>query len=269
MQQRTTSSTRHRRQPLVVEDVSGDAPAPAATAASSARSAPRVDEAGAAATAREHRRTPRGDSFFGGSHRDPFANDPFFAPRASGASSLFPRSLFEDDLFFGDMGMGMNWDVGRFMRDADVAAAAGDGTSYSYSSYCSSSTSGDGSAPVVYEATKTKQAGPGGVVEEQRTERDSRSGVQKMEIHRKLMERSRRIEQRRVADGPVETKEELRGVEAGKGTEFDHDWQQAASRSLLLEPASHTLQQRRLRHEPHAALRLSGPAATDKHKAKL
>ena len=53
------------------------------------------------------------------------------------------------------------------------------------------------------------------MVEETNTEKDSRTGLERIELKRKIGEKERILEQKRVAGGAIETKEQLHGVEDG------------------------------------------------------
>lgn len=53
------------------------------------------------------------------------------------------------------------------------------------------------------------------VVEAHHTERDSRTGVDKMTIHRQLGDRARTLTRTRDREGREERQEDLRGIEQG------------------------------------------------------
>jgi hypothetical protein len=97
---------------------------------------------------------------------------------------------------------------------------------------------------VYIEKTKTTRRGPGGVAllsnfnlilkiaEKQESLRDSRSGVERISIQRKLGHKQRTLTKQRNVDGDVTTSEDLQNVEAEEADRFDSEWMSAAEQNL-------------------------------------
>jgi len=88
------------------------------------------------------------------------------------------------------------------------------------------SISNDGiNGPQVYEQTHSNRMGPGGVREEKRTVRDSRTGLQKMSIGRHIYDRGHVIErsQNRYT-GDEEENNEYINIEEEEAPQFNQEW---------------------------------------------
>lgn len=96
-----------------------------------------------------------------------------------------------------------------------------------------SMTVGADGRPRVRETTTTStRHGRGGaavVAEQQRTERDSGTGLERIELRRGIGDSWRHVEQSRVAGGPTRSRETLHNVRPEEAAQFDAQWQAAAA----------------------------------------
>lgn len=70
------------------------------------------------------------------------------------------------------------------------------------------------------------------MAEQHESLRDSRSGVERLTIQRKLGDKQRTLTKQRTRDGQVLTSENLQNVEVEEADLFDDQWMRAAERNL-------------------------------------
>ncbi|XP_071840898.1 myeloid leukemia factor 2-like [Apostichopus japonicus] len=144
-----------------------------------------------------------------------------------------PRQEPQNDLFamspFG--GFGMMDSVFRNMEQ-NFERLANDPNShcYSQSSVMSFSNTGSG-APQYYEATSSTQSAPGGIKEERKTVRDSRTGTQKMAISHKIGDREHKVEKKKdMKSGQIEENQEFVNLDETDAGRFNQEFKQKTSR---------------------------------------
>ena len=103
------------------------------------------------------------------------------------------------------------------------------------------------------------------VEEEEQTERDTATGVERIELRRRLGEQERVIEQQRVAGGDIQTHEQLHGVDPSHVSDFDSEWRRRAS-SVVEQTAPQQPQQRMI--ESTEIKNNRKPTITFKEKSK-
>lgn len=100
------------------------------------------------------------------------------------------------------------------------------GVSFSSSSFVSMSQGPDGK-PLVYKATSSTKAGPGGVMETKKSVQDSRTGVQKMAIGHHIGDRAHVIErQKNCYTGDEEEKIDYINLDEEEADDFDREYKQ-------------------------------------------
>lgn len=100
------------------------------------------------------------------------------------------------------------------------------GVSFSSSSYVSMSHGPDGK-PLVYKATSSTKAGPGGVLETKKSVQDSRTGVQKMAIGHHIGDRAHVVErQKNCYTGDEEEKVDFINLDEEEADDFDREFKQ-------------------------------------------
>lgn len=175
-----------------------------------------------------------------GGRADPFS-DPFF--NGGGRGDPFAgmnQMMAHMDTVFGGGGDGRRSGrrglggglFGGMMADMDQMMSSQHGggsgivSSSSYS-YCSSG----GPNGQTYQRTTQSTMGPGGVAETHSTEKDSRTGTQKVLVERRIGDRSRTIVRERGRDG-LETKTDtLNNLTQEQAAQFDTEFQQSRMNS--------------------------------------
>lgn len=171
---------------------------------------------------------------------DPFANDPFFSRSMFGQSpfssmfgnfggfgSSFGFGGIEDDFeTMGMRGMGMGMGMGMNMGMGGTGGMSGfgdsgGGRSTFYSSSSVSYSSGSGSKPIVIQKT-SERINNNGLLQETSTERDSRIGLESIQLKRNVNGKEKTIAKKRIGGGSIETHETTHGVEQGE--DFEQEW---------------------------------------------
>lgn len=137
------------------------------------------------------------------------------------------------------------------MNPASMSNSPGTFVSSSFVSF-----SNDGvNPPQVYEQTNSNRVGPGGVREERRTVRDSRSGLQQMSIGRHIHDRGHVMERsRNNRTGEQEENDEYINIEEEEAPEFNQEWNSRMASSSNNRPQNYVQAARR---EP--VLAITGP----------
>lgn len=175
---------------------------------------------------------------------DPF-QDPFFSNHGfgnfGGLGGLGGFGGFGNFGGFGD-GLGLGFgqmggfgDFGGFGGFGDFGSPSG-GNGTSTTRFYSSTSYGNGTKPIVIEKTASRVS-HNGVVQETRTERDSRSNFERIELKREVGGKSKVVEKRRIDGGEIETHEQLNGVEEGE--DFEETWRRHTNPALCDEAEQH------------------------------
>jgi len=131
-------------------------------------------------------------------------------------NSLFPQSLFD------------------MMSQLNCQHTPSNGSQFtSYSSSTVYSSGSNGRPAVVVEKTRSSRIGPNGVAESQESLRDSRSGVERLTIERKLNDKARKLTKQRNHEGIIETTESLENLDEDEASLFDDEWCRAAQHNLV------------------------------------
>jgi len=155
-------------------------------------------------------------------------------------SMLNSRSLMEPSMMMSPFGMfggfhNMHQEMNNMMRNAQSAARGNPMPSAgsSYQSFTSISYgSGGGAQPHVYQSSSSTKLGPNGVRETRQTEKDSRSGVQKIQIGHHIGERGHIIgKSKNVRTGDQEETQEYVNIDEEQAPEFNQEWMQKAGSS--------------------------------------
>lgn len=126
---------------------------------------------------------------------------------------------------FGGMGMGMGMPNMMQMMQHSNRAMPFQNAGNSYYSSSVISFNGNGSQPQVYQETRSNRIGPNGVREEQKTVRDSRSGLQQMTIGRHIGDRGHVIERKRYNHtGDEEENNEFINIEEEEAPQFNQEF---------------------------------------------
>jgi len=131
-----------------------------------------------------------------------------------------------------DMKQPMMGDImkGDFMKGMDLGPnAVCNSQSYSYSS----NQGPDGKPHVVQSSSQMRRAG--NVAEMKQKHSDSKSGLERMALQRKLGDRGRKVERSRNMHKPNEdhTNDVCVGMDASYGQQFNQEWEEAAGRAGL------------------------------------
>lgn len=127
--------------------------------------------------------------------------------------------------------------VGGGMMDRFFSRPPGfdgrEGGAASSSSFFSSSSSfgGGGSGGTFYSKTTTRTVGPGGVMEERSSEKDSRSLTERVSVKRKIGDKTHMIERTRDGSGREETIQQFENLPEEETNDFDQEWE-SQSRAL-------------------------------------
>ena len=95
--------------------------------------------------------------------------------------------------------------------------------------------------PHIKETTTTTKNLNGVVEEKTRTLRDSDTGVEKINLKRRIGDKSKKVEKVRVGGGAIESSESTKGMTADEAATFDKDWKEATASTEKSGGSSHRL----------------------------
>merc|ERR1719209_1613742 len=106
-------------------------------------------------------------------------------------------------------------------------SGGGGGSSFSSSYTSISINGGPGGRPQVYQSSSSTTVGPNGVKETKRTEKDSRTGVQKIAIGHHIGDRAHIIEKtKNIHSGDNEESQEFINVDEDEAEQFNQEFKQ-------------------------------------------
>lgn len=129
---------------------------------------------------------------------------------------------------FGDF-RNMHQDMNNMMRNAQTAMNGGMSAGSSYQSFTSISY-GSGAQPQVYQSSTSTKIGPNGVRETRQAEKNSVSGVQKIQIGHHLGDRGHIIEKsKNIHTGEQEESQEYVNIDEEQASDFNEEWMEKAT----------------------------------------
>jgi hypothetical protein len=128
-----------------------------------------------------------------------------------------------------DMMQDMHGLFGNMARQMEDGVSNGDGAMYGSSTFMSYNNM-DGGEPKIYQATSATRAGPGGIRETRKTERNTVTGTDKMAVGRHINERGHVItKQRDRRTGQIDELQDFENMDEAETDQFDNEWSERAS----------------------------------------
>ena len=171
--------------------------------------------------------------------------------------SMFGGLFGSDNGFPGFPGFGDFDDFGYFDDFDDFPDFGGDeddsdGGNGGYQCYTSSSSStvtyDENGVPHIKEKTSSTKSLNGKVEEKTNTLRDSDLGIEKINLERRIGDKSKKIEKVRRNGGAIESKESVKGMTSEEAAAFENDWEKATSKSKGLLKNKKSKQQKLLKN---------------------
>lgn len=122
----------------------------------------------------------------------------------------------------------------------------------SYQSFTSISYGSGNGQPVVYQSSSSTKVGPNGVRETKKTEKDSRTGVQRIEVGHHIGDRGHVIgKSKNVRTGDQEETQEYVNMAEDEATSFNAEWMARAGQSTQQQPRRSAITYRNHNFQPN------------------
>jgi len=121
----------------------------------------------------------------------------------------------------------------------------------SFQSFSSVSYGSGGNQPHVYETSSSTQIGPNGVKETRKTEKDSRSGVQKIQVGHHIGERAHIVEKsNNLRTGDQEESQEYLNIDEDEAPAFNNEFMHRVNPAMQPQQQQQQRQQASITYTP-------------------